>query len=162
MTTPTSYESELARTGRIVFTIRGASMRPLFHANEDAIVLEKRAPEDLRNLDIVLFRRLDVDGWKYVLHRIVDRKSDGRWIIAGDNCTEADLVETRDILGVVVSAERRGRPIRLSGARYALYEKLWCRPYRFRFAVLGTRRRVRRFLSRIKRKLLGQPRREDT
>ena len=156
MTTTTSYESELERTGRIVFTIRGVSMRPLFHANEDAIVLEKRAPETLRNLDIVLFRRFDPDGWKYVLHRIVGREPDGRWIIAGDNCAGADLVEAADILGVVVSAQRGGkRPIRLDGWRYALYERLWCRPYRFRFVVLGLRNRVFGFLSKTKRKILS-------
>ena len=43
-----SYESELERTGRIVFTVRGISMRPLFHEKTDAIVVEKCSPKRLK------------------------------------------------------------------------------------------------------------------
>lgn len=34
-----SYESELERTGKIAFTVRGVSMRPLFRAEIDVIHL---------------------------------------------------------------------------------------------------------------------------
>lgn len=132
---PVSYENEIERSGQLIFTVRGVSMRPLFHAKTDAILVKKCDPGTLTNLDIVLFKR----GSQYVLHRIVDKRSDGRFVIAGDNCDCADIVAPGDILGVVVSAQRGSKPIKLGGARYAMYERLWCKPYRMRFAVLHLR-----------------------
>ena len=147
----TSYESELERTGRIVFTVRGISMRPLFHEKTDAIVVEKCSPKRLKNLDIVLHTRPSPGGTQYVLHRIVGRKPDGRFIIAGDNCISADIVRPDEILGVLTSAQRRNKPIKLNGLRYTLYEKLWCKPYKMRFFVLRCRNRVRSIAGKILR-----------
>lgn len=146
--TTTSYEQELERSGRILITIKGISMRPLFHSDTDAILVEKRPPEKLGDLDIVLFKR----GVQYVLHRIVGKRPDGRYIIAGDNCMDADIVRPEDILGVVITAQRSGKPIKLEGIRYSLYETLWCRPYRFRFAVLRCRALAKRTAKKILRR----------
>ena len=146
-----SYESELERTGRIVFTVRGISMRPLFHEKTDAIVVEKCSPKRLKNLDIVLHTRPSPVGTQYVLHRIVGRKPDGRFIIAGDNCISADIVRPDEILGVATSAQRRNKPIKLNGLRYTLYEKLWCKPYKMRFFVLRCRNRARSIAGKILR-----------
>jgi hypothetical protein len=129
----TTYEGELERSGKIIFTVRGVSMRPLFHEKTDAIVVKKCDIETLKNLDIVLHTRPSLKGLQYVLHRIVGRKNDGNYIIAGDNCVSFDVVPPQDILGVVDSAQRGNKPIRLEGLRYNLYEKLWCKPYKMRF-----------------------------
>ena len=108
------------------------------------------APESLQNLDIVLFRRYSIDrGEQYVLHRIVDRDAQGNFIIAGDNCMDSDIVSPGDILGVVVSAQRKSRPIRLDGLGYRLYETLWCKLYRFRFRVLRLRASLYAFARRL-------------
>ena len=80
--TAVSYESELERTGSITITIKGVSMRPLFHADSDAILVKKCGAEALNKLDIVLFKRPGSDGWQYVLHRIVGRRQDGSFILA--------------------------------------------------------------------------------
>ena len=141
--TAVSYESELERTGSITITIKGVSMRPLFHADSDAILVKKCGAEALNKLDIVLFKRPGPDGWQYVFHRIVGRRQDGCYIIAGDNCTDADLVRPQDILGKAVSAQRRDKPIPLKGIRYAAYKMLWCAPYRMRFRVLRIRNKAR-------------------
>ena len=137
-----SYESELDRSGKIVFTVRGISMRPLFHEKTDAIVVKKCDPKTLKNLDIVLHTRPSPRGTEYVLHRVVGRKPDGRFIIAGDNCVSFDIVPPKDILGIAVSAQRRNEPIKLEGLRYTLYERLWCKPYIMRFFVLRCRNRM--------------------
>ena len=71
----TSYESELEHSGRITITIKGVSMRPLFHSDTDAIIVKKCEPDTLKNLDIVLFKRKSTNGMQYVLHRIVGKKS---------------------------------------------------------------------------------------
>ena len=146
----TSYGDELKKSGKLVFTIRGVSMRPLFRTAEDAILVVTCDPETLKNLDIVLFYRVTpVRGEQYVLHRIVGRRPDGQFIIAGDNCIDYDIVDPKDILGVVTSAQRGNKPIKLEGFRYALYKYLWCKPYRFRFVVLRIRTKLRRIGSRI-------------
>lgn len=150
--TATSYASELERAGMITITIKGVSMRPLFHADSDAILVKKCGAEALNKLDIVLFRRPDLNGGQYVLHRIVSRRQDGSYIIAGDNCTDADIVSPQDILGKVVSAQRKDKPIPLKGMRYAAYKMLWCAPYPIRFRVLRIRNKARaaakKFVSR--------------
>ena len=148
----TSYGDELKKSGKILFTIKGVSMRPLFRTGEDAIYVVSCNPEKLKNLDIVLFFRStpSMDD-QYVLHRIVGRRSDGKFIVVGDNCTYYDIVDPKDILGVVKSAQRGSRPIKLSGPRYVLYKYLWCKPYRFRFIVLRLNLKIRRIGSKIKR-----------
>lgn len=149
---PISYEDELKKSGKILFTIKGVSMRPLFRTAEDAIFVETCDPEDLNNLDIVLFIRMSPTlGKQYVLHRIVGRRPDGQFIIAGDNCIDYDIVEPKDILGVVKSAQRDHKPIKLTGFRYALYKYLWTKPYKFRSFVLRVRLRIRSLGSKIKR-----------
>ena len=148
----TSYGDELKKSGKIIFTIKGVSMRPLFRTDEDAIYVVSCDPEKLKNLDIVLFYRVTASrGEQYVLHRIVGRRRDGKFIIAGDNCIDYDIVDPKDILGVVKSAQRGNKPINLTGFRYALYKYLWCKPYRFRFFVFSILVKIRSVGSKIKR-----------
>ncbi len=154
--TAVSYESELKRTGRIAITIKGNSMRPLFRSDSDAIIVQKCDAGTLKNLDIVLFRRTGVSGEQYVLHRIVGRRQDGNYIIAGDNCTGADIVPPQNILGSIVSAQRGNSPIPLTGLRYAVYKRLWCAPYPIRFRVL----RIRDTLYRAANKIISRRRKQ--
>ena len=148
----TSYSDELRKSGKILFTVKGVSMRPLFRAGEDAIYVVTCAPDNLKNLDIVLFNRMTpYNDEQYVLHRIVGRRRDGQYIIAGDNCTYYDIVDPNDILGIVKSAQRGNKAIKLSGFRYALYKYFWCKPYWLRFLVLRIYLKIRSIGSRIKR-----------
>ena len=149
---PISYEDELKKSGKILFTIKGVSMRPLFRTAEDAIFVETCDPEKLKNLDIVLFFRVTpIKGEQYVLHRIVGRRKNGKFIIAGDNCIDYDVVEPKDILGVVKSAQRGIKPIKLTGFKYSMYKYLWCKPWRFRSFMVFMRNKIRGFGSKIKR-----------
>ena len=147
--TITSYEGELEYAGRIMITIKGVSMRPLFHADSDAIIVKKCSTEALKDFDIALFKRPSPNGEQYVLHRIVGRCKDGNYIIAGDNCTGADIVPPQAILGVVVSAQRGNKSIPLKGIRYAMYERLWCAPYKMRFKVLRVKSKARGVAKKI-------------
>ena len=149
---PISYEDELKKSGKILFTIKGVSMRPLFRTAEDAIFVETCDSEELKSLDIVLFNRVSLTmGEQYVLHRIVGRRKDGQFIVVGDNCTYYDLVDPKDILGVVKSAQRGNKPIKLTGFKYSLYKYLWCKPYKFRFLLFRVRNKIRSLGSKAKR-----------
>ena len=148
----TSYSDELKKSGKILFTVKGVSMRPLFRADEDVIYVAKCTPDILKNLDIVLFSRLTPEKKEqFVLHRIVGRRKAGQFIIVGDNCAYYDIVDPNDILGVVKSALRGQKPIKLTGFRYALYKYLWCKPYRFRFLMIRLYRKALSFYWKLKR-----------
>lgn len=144
-----AYEEELARSGTILFTVKGISMRPLFHAGEDAIFVARCEPEELKNLDIALFTRPGLEGIEYVLHRVVGKNPNGDFIIAGDNCIGYDIVPPQNILGICKAAQRGGKPIKLTGFGYSLYKYLWCKPYKFRSFVLRMKARIKGYARRI-------------
>ena len=141
-----TFEQELARSGKLLYTNVGVSMRPLLREGRDIMVIERA--EDYRVLDAVLFRRPGVVGrGAYILHRILKILPDGRYWIVGDNCTEGETVARENILGVLTGVMRNGRLVSVTDRKYRAYVRFWCAPYRLRFLIL----RGRRFLGRVKR-----------
>ena len=139
-----SFEEVLATTGRLVYTNVGVSMLPLIREGRDVMIIE-RVSRPPRRLDAVLFVRPDVRGrGAYVLHRILRVCPDGRYWIVGDNCTEGELVERGNIIGVLAAVKRGKRTVRVTDLSYRLYVALWCAPYPLRFAAL----RLSRFCKR--------------
>ena len=124
----TSYEQEIEKSGRIIFTINGVSMRPLFRTATDAIFVKKIPDEKLKNLDIVLFKR----GAQYVLHRIVDKRPDGCFVIAGDNCSGADMHGA-----VVAVGERAWLFTAASGTGKTTHIRLWLENIEGSYVVNG-------------------------
>ena len=95
----TTFEAELLRTGRLAYTNVGTSMLPLVREGRDVIMIERRSPEEIRNRDVVLFRRPGIRGrGQYVLHRVLKRRPDGRFWIVGDNCDPGEGVRPEAIL----------------------------------------------------------------
>lgn len=145
---------ELEKTGRVAYTNQGVSMRPLIRAGRDVWVIEKRSPEDIQKYDVVLFRRSPVNGrGVYVLHRVLKRFPDGRFWIVGDNCVSGETVRPEDVLGVMTQLKRAGKAVDFTSLRYRAYVKLWCAPWRMRFAVLRCKHFAYRVLSGIKRRV---------
>lgn len=146
----TTFEEELERSGKLVYTNVGVSMLPLLRQGRDVMVIEKS--DVYRPLDAVLFRRPGTAGrGAYVLHRILKIMPDGRYWIVGDNCVDGELVERKNIMGVLTGVLRNGKLIRNTDFSYRAYLALWCTPYHVRFIILRMIRktkRVRRFLSR--------------
>lgn len=150
----TTFEEELARNGRIVYTNVGVSMLPLLRQGRDIMVIERSEPSALRRYDAVLFRRLGVQGrGAYVLHRILRILSDGSFWIVGDNCIEGEIVSPDQILGVLTAVRRGTRTIACDSLRYRLYVRLWCAPYHLRFAILRFSRFCSRAFGWLKRRL---------
>lgn len=118
---PVSYEEELAKSGKIVVTNVGVSMRPLIKQGRDIMIITK-AEGRLNKYDVPLYRR----GEQYVLHRVVEvREND--YVILGDNCIAKEYGITDDqILGVMTSLVRGGKEIDLNGNGYKLYVRVWC------------------------------------
>lgn len=146
--TYSSFERELAENGKLVYTNVGVSMLPLIREKRDVMVIEtcKEAP---KRLDAVLFLRDGVQGrGKYVVHRILNIRKDGSYFIAGDHDCSGEIVPKDQILGVLTSLTRDGKPYAFRGFAYWCYLHLWCAPYHLRFFFLRVFRAVKVFFSR--------------
>ena len=77
-----SLKDELLRSGNVMFTNKGVSMRPLLREGKDLMIIEKRTDKTkLVPGMAVLFERPTGD---LVLHRIYKCKPGG-FLILGDN-----------------------------------------------------------------------------
>ena len=87
-------EEEIAQGKPVRFRLKGNSMFPLLRNGKDEVILEKCFPENLKPMDVVLFRYRG----GHVLHRIIQRtgndmliQGDGS-IVAMEQCTVDDVV----------------------------------------------------------------------
>lgn len=127
-----TFEEELERSGRFLFTNVGRSMLPLLRENRDLMLIE-RAPAGRRSrYETVLYRR----GERYVLHRIVKVLPEG-YVICGDNCwrREYDIGDAQ-IIGVMTAFVRDGVETPVTSRGYRAYARLWCALYPLRAVVL--------------------------
>lgn len=135
-----TFEEEIRRTGRIVYTNVGDSMLPLIREKKDLLIIEKVCGR-LKKYDVPLYKR---DSGQYVLHRIL-RVGDGDYVICGDNRYKKEYgITDRHIIGVLTGVVRDGKTISVTDKKYLLYVHLWCDLFPLRAFVL----RVRAFLKR--------------
>lgn len=148
-----SFENELETNGKLIYTNVGVSMMPLIRENRDVMVIEKLS-DSPKKLDAVLFKRDGFTGrGKYIVHRIVKIRKDGKYFIAGDNCFDGEIVDKDHILGILTAVVRDGKKINFSGFRYFIYLHFWCAPYRLRFFILKIKSGIRAFFAAVKYKL---------
>lgn len=118
-----TFENEINRSGKLVYTNVGDSMKPLIRQGKDLLIIEK-ADGRLKKYDVPLYRR---DSGQYVLHRILKvREND--YIICGDNRWQKEYgVTDRHIIGVLTAVVRNGNhAISVSSFRYRIYVHIWC------------------------------------
>ena len=139
-----SFEEELEKSGKLVYTNVGVSMRPLIRQDRDILIIEKPKGR-LKKYDVPLYKR----GSQYVLHRIVKvREND--YVICGDNCMKKEYgITDEQIIGVLTSLVRGGKELDFNSFGYKLYSRFWCAAYPVRVIIL----RLRNLLARIYRKL---------
>lgn len=99
-----SYEEQLAVEGFLLKQTKGISMEPMLRQGQEQSLIRSVGTfgREPKRGDVVLFRR---GLGEYVLHRIVARKGSS-FLIRGDNCLGSDLVERKDILGILVGFYR--------------------------------------------------------
>ena len=155
-----TFEEALEQNGTIAYTNVGVSMLPLLREGRDVMVIRKRDKQRLNRLDAVLFIRPQVTGrGRYVLHRILKVLPEGYWII-GDNCVSGEFVREENVIGVLRTVVRDGKPLDFRALPYQLYLHLWCAPWRFRVFVTKTKWFLRRCGSFVLRRVLRIPRKE--
>ena len=119
------FMEEAFREGKTATLVAsGNSMVPLLHHGIDSVVLgECKNPQNLKRLDVPLYRRPD---GKYVLHRIVKVHKD-----SFDMCGDAQREIERNVPKSAVVAQavgfiRKGRQFSVNSPKYRLYALLWC------------------------------------
>lgn len=127
-----TFEEELRRSGKLVYTNVGCSMLPLLRQGKDLMVISPRPAERLKRYDAVLYKR----GDKYILHRILKvRKND--YVICGDHNWRREYgITDSQIIGILSSFVRDGKEISVTDRHYLLYVHLWCDFFYIRAAVL--------------------------
>lgn len=117
-----TFEEQLARNGKLIYTNQGDSMMPLIKQDRDLLIILP-VHGRLRKYDVPLYRR---DSGQYVLHRILKvRQND--YVICGDNRWKKEYgISDRHILGVLTAVVRNGKTIPVSDWRYRLYVHVWC------------------------------------
>lgn len=132
----TTYEQELERTGRLIYTTVGQSMRPFLRSQEDLVVIERKTGTRFAKYDVVLYRRA---GGQYVLHRIVKVCPDS-YVLCGDNCAELEPgVTDSQILGVLTGVIRCGKRIDVNSDAYRRKVRLWVALFAPRAVILKTK-----------------------
>ena len=136
---------KLKSGGSCIFDPHGTSMLPMLHDMGDKVeIAEAKGP--LKKYDLPLYRRSD---GSFVLHRVVRRPAgDGSYTMCGDNQWHLERgVRHENIVGVVVSFERKGRHIKVDNPLYRLYCIVWVGAMPLRRLVFGGRNRLRRIFS---------------
>jgi len=142
-----TFETELAEKGKLVFHNRGVSMRPLIREGKDLMIIERPVGR-LKRYDGVLYKTANGG---YILHRVLKvREND--YVICGDNCTKREYGITDEmVIGVLTGVIRKGKALSATDKRYRLYVHLWCDFFYIRVAILSLIKVTRRILRPFKR-----------
>lgn len=135
-----TFEEEIEKSGKIIYTNVGDSMMPFIKQGRDVLVIS-RAEGRLKRYDVPLYKR---DSGQYVLHRILKvREND--YVICGDNRWSKEYgITDRHIIGVLTGVIRNGKEIPVTDLKYRIYVHLWCDFFPVRAFII----RIRQFLKR--------------
>lgn len=135
-----TFEEEISRTGKLIYTNVGDSMMPLIRQNRDLLIIEKVSGR-LKKYDVPLYKR---DSGKYVLHRIIKVRKDD-YVMCGDNRWQKEYgITNRHIIGVLTGVIRDGKTISVNDKKYRLYVHLWCDFFHVRALILKVKNYLKR------------------
>ena len=133
------------------FLTNGASMRPLLRTHKDMVVIS-RPQHPLKVGDVPLYKKRGVN--KLILHRIIGIRTDGVYVIRGDNTYVKEYVPQEDVVGVMTAVYRGGKYIDCANSKgYKIYVALnrLCYPVRHIWHA-----QIKVMLIKIKRKFKGE------
>lgn len=115
-------EDEIAHGRPVQFRLKGVSMFPLLRNNRDEVILHPCREEELKPMDVVLFRYRG----KHLLHRII-RRDGNRMLIQGDGSYVAkEVCLTNDVIGRVHAVVRpKGKMVSVDAWQWRLPSYLW-------------------------------------
>lgn len=145
--TNSTFEEQLAKNGKLIYTNKGDSMMPLIRQDRDLLIIVP-ANGRLKKYDVPLYRR---DSGQYVLHRILKVRTDD-YVICGDNRWSKEYgIQDRHIIGVLAAVVRNGKEISVSDPKYRLYVHLWCDLFPVRALIVHIVSKLRKIAGKRKR-----------
>ena len=122
-------EKEIAEGRSVQFRLKGFSMFPLLRNERDEVVLSPCQENELRPMDVVLFR---YQG-KHVLHRIIRREGSKLYIQGDGSFVAKEECLTSDVVGKVCIVVRpSGKHIDVNSWQWRLPSTMWRRTGIFR------------------------------
>ena len=104
--------------------VTGGSMNPFLIQGRDTVYLS-RLERPARRGDMLLYQRA---GGQYVLHRVWKAEKDGTFTMVGDAQTELEPgIREDQIIAIVTSVVRKGKPMAPGGFWWEFFEKVWIR-----------------------------------
>ena len=136
-----TFEEQLAKNGKLIYTNKGDSMMPLIKQDRDLLII-KPVQGRLKKYDVPLYKR---DSGQYVLHRILKvRKND--YVICGDNRWVKEYgIRDRHIIGVLGAVIRNGKEVSVNNWKYKLYVHLWCDLFPLRAMMVHVISKISRY-----------------
>ena len=126
-------EKEIAEGRSVQFRLKGYSMFPLLRNERDEVVLSPCQENELRPMDVVLFR---YQG-KHVLHRIIRREGSKLYIQGDGSFVAKEECLTSDVVGKVCIVVRpSGKHIDVNSWQWRLPSTMWRRTGIFRKLLL--------------------------
>ena len=128
--------------------ITGTSMNPLLYQNRDFVKIEKPVLP-LKRGDIPLYRRRD---GAFVLHRVVDIKENGEYVMCGDNQFIPEYgITDANIIGIAKKLIIDGKEIDVdTDAEYLKHKEKYLKNIKSRYPA----RRLRYSLALLKRRII--------
>ena len=138
-----TFEDQLERNGKLIYTNKGDSMMPLIKQDRDLLVIVP-AEGRLKKYDVAFYIRRRTG--QLVLHRMIGFTKDGGYIFCGDNQYDYEYgVGDDDILALMTSFIHNGKERKVTDFSY-----------RFYVHRLMLKKRLRRFAGRVYHKLFDR------
>ena len=132
---------QLENGGRAPLVVTGISMLPTLRHCRDLVELIPLT-RALRRGDLILYQRAN---GAYILHRIVNKPSNGQFICAGDNQWEPETVCAEQVIALVDTYIRDGKRIPVEKFSCKMWVNFWVAFFPMRKPFLKLRRSVGRW-----------------
>lgn len=123
----------------VTLTVRGNSMNPFLVDRRDSIVLGPFAEADLQPGTAVLARE---STGRIVFHRIIRRHGSVLTLQGDGNLRATEQTDTADVMGIMLSAIRKGKEYPCSGRTWKRYSYWWMKLTPIRRWLLAMFRRI--------------------
>ena len=115
-------EEEIAKGNEVRFKLKGVSMSPLIRNEKDDVILVPCKSEELKPMDVVLFRYKG----RHLLHRIIRREGDWLWIQGDGSFVAVEQCKVQDVVGKVDRICRpSGKIVSVDSRQWRWYSRLW-------------------------------------
>ena len=119
----TTFEEQLVKTGKLIYTNVGDSMMPLIKQGRDLVILKKKDKNTrCKKYDVALFV---TSSHRYILHRIV-KVYDDCYDFLGDNLLVKERgIKDEQIIAVMTEFVHKGKRHSVNDTGYKIYYRTW-------------------------------------